>query len=82
MVLGIGHLELQPLQQQATAQTEPCAVGTVTVVSTDFHFGGPHGVIADGHIELRRQDEVGTDNEVLAQSVLPVVEPDETGRKP
>ena len=81
MVLGIGDAKLQALQLQTAAYAETGTVGTGTIGTVNLHLSGTQGIVADSNIELWRQDEVGTDNDVAAYTILPVVKTHKGGRQ-
>ena len=81
MQLGVGHVQLQPLQLHASAQRECCSVAALVLAGGDAHFLGSQGVVAGGQVELLAQQQVGTQHQVAPQPVLPVVEAYQRGRE-
>ena len=81
MVLGVGHLQLHALKLHASTQRQGGTVGTLAVAVADLHLRGTQGVVARRHVELLTQQQVGTQHQVLAQPVLPVVQANQRDRE-
>ena len=81
MVFGVGHVKLEPLERHAGTERYGRSVAALAVAALYLHLRRAQGVVSRSDVELLAQQQVGAQNEVLAQSVLPVVEPYECGRE-
>ena len=82
MVAGVGQMYLEAFKHDTAAKRQRSTMRTLTIIATAYlHLAGTQAVVAGCQIELLAQEEIGSKHKVLANAVLPVVQPDERGRE-
>ena len=81
MVLAVGHVELEALQLETGTDGEASPVGRSAFGVADLHLTGTAEVVAGSDVEGLTQQHVGTDGQMTAEALTPVVESAEGGRE-
>ncbi len=82
MIFSIANIQFEALQLDTTAQRQSCTMVRLPLAILDLHLTRTSEVVTSRDIELCAQQQIATNSQVFDESLIPVIQTRQSGRKP